>query len=279
MTKVVVCIASRGRKKLLGETIAKLESGMVLPDTRIAVALDSDDAEVADMDLLPNGTVHVSIAEREDSLGLKFNRCAGLIPAETYVLWADDMVMPISGWDKKIADAAAQFEDGYGVIYFGNLPGVFQPGIAVTQKFIDGMGFFNPPYFPYWWADTWIDEVARLTDRILQIDVPIELLQPVGGASRGVREIPFWAEFFDRTRPMRRSAAEKIITQSAEPTWRRIQLRQRMPGLEKLLEQRNSKLRDPTQAAQLEAHYSFDAPADERYHKLKQAAVKMLEAM
>ena len=274
---ISVVIASRGRPELLAQTIEKLQANAVLPDTVIAVALDDDDETMKGF--VPSRGVHVSVAAREDSIGSKYNRAAALCLADLYLLWADDMAIPTPEWDKKLQYAADQFTDGYGVLYFGKVDGVFQPGIAVTHKFMDAMGFFNPPWFYFWWADTWVDEVARLSDKILYVDVAVELLQPIKGNSRNVKEITFWAEFFDRTRPMRRLSAEKIIDQSKTPPWRTVQLRQRMPQLEQILAHRNSKLRDPAQAAQLEAHFAFDNENSERYERVKAAAVKMLEGV
>lgn len=274
---VSICIASRGRSELLvkcvQDTLAKAEC----VDTRIVVALDSDDPWDA-AEQLPEGVV-VSVAEREDSLGAKYNRCAAMHPASVYVLWSDDVKFVDKGWDTKLNQAEQSLPDSLGVIYFGSLPNVFQPGIAVTHRFMDAMGFFCTPYFPYWWHDTWIDEIGNLSGRIVHSDIKVAILQDLKGKSRGVRDVEFWAKFFDETRHMRVEVAEKILAESVDYEWRKEQLKHQMPNVIKFLEHRNSLLRDPLQAKRVEAHFSFDAPADERYLRIKAKAVEILSEL
>jgi hypothetical protein len=224
-----------------------------------------------------------SIAPREDSLGEKYNRiqskAATLSPTDLYVLWADDMTMPDKGWDARLAEAAEKLPDQCGIVLFGNIPGVLQPGIAMTQKFIDAQGFFNVPYFPYWWGETWPMEIATMSGRYVHADVHVEMLTEMKGKSRGVREITFWAEFFDRLRPSRIEVAKKIIASGSEPLLRKRELLSAIPSVAQSWEHSNSVLRDPVRAAELERHYSFDAPADERYMRLKAKAEKMMEEL
>lgn len=269
-----VCIPSRGRTELLEKSLAKYIDGSVLPDTILSVVLDEDDA--VNYHIPKSTMVHIKIMPRPDTLGAKWNAAASAHRAGVYVIGADDAAIVSPAWDQKLQQAADQFQGGVGVLFYGKIDGVAWPGIAVTQKYIDVVGRFCPEDFPVWFSDTEIDEIGRLSDRILYVDLQVELLQPLGSNSRGIRDVQFWAEYFDRTRPLRRLAAEKIIDQSNTPPWRTVQLRQRMPHLEQILAQRNSKLRDPAQAAQLEQFYGFDTEPNERYERVKAAAVKML---
>lgn len=273
---VSLCIASRGRPAMLADTIHLQLRHAVRADTRIVVALDRDDVLVEGAVLNFDHRVLSSVAAREDSLGAKYNRCAAQYRADVYALGSDDVVFPTPGWDQKLQDAAELFTDGLGLIYFGKIPGVFQPGIAITQRLIDAMGYFCVPYFPYWWHDTWPDEIGHMIGRIVHADVAVECRQGMQGTSRGVRDIAYWARFFDETRPLRRAIAERVIAQSDDAPWRKRQLRQRMPDMEQALAQRNAGLRDPARAQQLEAHYGFDAPEDERYRRIKANAEALL---
>lgn len=272
---ISVCIASRGRAALLRQTLTILCNGMALADTRIVVAVDTDDPN--SLIVPPEGFAPRfvwSIADREDSLGEKYNRAQRAVSADLYVLWADDMVMPDKGWDARLAEAAAH---QCGIVLFGKIPGVFQPGIAMTQKFIDAQGFFNVPYFPFWWGETWPMEIATMAGCATHAEVRVELLQETKGASRGVREILFWAELFDRLRPARVEVARRMI-QTYSPDEQALLLRI-LPHVEAHWLQSNSILRSPTDAERLEAHYSYDAPADERYLRLKAKAEDMLKEL
>lgn len=282
---VNLCIATRGRPGQLAATIQKTLEKAVLPHTRVVVAIDDDDADTVQaigQDVFRAFTkdhrAMYSLAPRENSLGAKYNRSALYYPADIYVLWADDQWIPTPEWDRKLEDAAALFPDGVGVIYFGNVPGVLQPGIAVTRKYVEKVGYFCPPYFPYWWHDTWIDELGRMIGRIVAVDIDITMSE-LKGQSRGVREILFWAELFDSMRQVRREIALKIIEESDDQPFRKIQLRQEMPGLEAALAHRNSILRDPARAAQLESHFSFDAEANARYLAIKAEAERIMAGL
>lgn len=272
--KVSVCIASRGRPALCRLTVTRLQTGAVLEGTRIVVALDSDDPE-RDNYGLPAGCT-VSVADREDSLGAKWNRAYRHADADLAVLWPDDAVMPDRGWDDLLAKAAATLPDQCGAVFFGDIPGVLQPGIAITRKFAEAMGFFAPEFFPFWWVDTWLLELATMSGRGVHADVRVSLLNDLKGASRGVREVRFWAEFFDRLRPARIATAERIINDGSETPERKALLLRQIKDWDERWTHSNSVLRDPMRAAELEKHYSFDAPSDERYARLKAKAEDIL---
>lgn len=280
--KVAVCIASRGRQELLTSTLVTLIGGMTLPDTEISIALDDDDPR--SRTIIPSAefvqrTVWSS-APREDSLGAKYNRAQQMQAADLYVLWPDDAVMPDKGWDAKLAEAAAKLLDQCGVVLFGHIPGILQPGIAMTQKFIDAQGFFNAPYFPFWFGgDTWPLEVATMSGRYVHADVHVELIGEVKGKSRGVREITFWAELFDRLRPSRIEVAKNIINSGPEPLLRKRELLSALLTVANSWLHSNSILRNPVRATELEKFYAFDNELDARYLRLKAKAEKMMEEL
>lgn len=278
---VALCLPSRGRPELLRACIHNAMKNSEVETTRIVVGLDTDDHDSLHLvELLKDQPkIQVSVCERENSLGEKYNRCAAMVPADVYVLWSDDVCFASKGWDTKIIEMACMYDDSIGAVYFGEIPGVFQPGIAVTDEFVKHMGFLSPPFFPFWWQDTWIDEISAMTGRILRADISVACSQGLQKQSRGVLEIDFWAKVFDDTRPMRIKAANSIIDAGHDKLWRKIQLRQNIPQVASALAQRNSILRDPFHARRLEKHYSFDAPADERYYRLKAAAENMMASL
>ena len=280
---ISLCIPTRGRPGLFREATLEILGNSELSETRVVLGIDTDDAEsiaaAGSEEIVRNKQIIVSTASREDSLGAKYNRVAAARPADIYVLWADDAVILTKGWDRTIEDAARLFPDGMGVIYFGEIPGILQTGIAVTHKFAQKMGFFCVPYFPFWWHDTWVDEIARMTDRIVNVNVAAKCLTELKGTSRGVREIAWWGNFFESTRPQRIQAANAIIEEGTDPPYRKLRLRQIMPDVVTFLSHRNSKCTNPVSAAELEKHYSFDAPADDRYLRVKQAAEGLLASI
>lgn len=271
--KVSVCIASRGRPDLCRQTVAKLLAGIVLPDTRIVVALDNDDPERDNYGL--SGCT-VSVADREDSLGAKWNRAYRHADGDVAVLWPDDTVMPDKGWDEALAKAAGTLPDQCGAVFFGDIPGVLQPGIAITRKFAEAMGFFAVEFFPAWFVDTWVLELATMSGRAARADVRVSLLTDLKGASRGIREVGFWARFFDALRPARVATAQRIINDGPETPERKALLLRQITDWNDRWTHSNSVLRDPVRAAELEKHYAFDSDPSERYMRLKAKAEDIL---
>lgn len=280
---ISVCIASRGRPKLLRQCVETLTAGMVLPDTVISVALDEDDdtteygVKLGDVD--PRRLI-VSIAPREDSLGAKYNRAQQNVRADLYVLWPDDSIMPNAGWDVALLRAMNALPNRTGAILFGHIEGVFQPGLALTQSFIDEMGFFCPPYFPTWWLETWPIECATMSGCYIRADIEVALLHHLKGNSTGELEIAWWAKFFDDTRPIRIKTAESLIRKNF-PQHDHARLLASIPDTATHWLTSNSGCRDPMRAKQFAAHYGLKdtPPFSERYLRLKEMASNVLEAL
>lgn len=273
---VCVCIASRGRPAQLRKTVTELYRTARCIDTQITVALDDDDPKLAEYG--PWGR-----APREISLGAKYNRAASYANAGTtlYVLGVDDAYMSSDGWDRALLQAAAKFEDGIGAVYFGERKNQFcqlPDGMALTKGFIDELGFFCPPFFPFWWHDTWIDEIARLTGRFVWSDVKWEKHgdSEVGShRTTRMREVGWWAQFFETTRPVRVDKALEMIDGLHYPEYYRAQLKQEMATTVNLLWQRAQLVRD--NAALFEGVFGAESEPDSGYVAIKAQAQALLD--
>lgn len=280
---VSLCVATRGRPDLLRASVAETCRGIEQPDTRIVLGVDMDDApSIAAADDIRErhgDRIVVSVAAREDSLGAKYNRCHMAQEADLYVVGCDDTSIVTKGWDWHLSAAANLFEDGIGTVYFGNnLPGVFQAGIAITSRQIAMQGYFMQPYTPFWWHDTWADEIGRMLDRVIGANVHMSALGPIG-ETRGAREIAFWAAFFDHMRADRIKTVNAIIDADdfREQAYRKHHLRSQIPAYAEAFLARNRNLRDPAEAAGWERRIGIDAPADERYLRLKAQAEAVMQ--
>ena len=280
---VCLCIASRDRPGELTRTITEAMKLATMPNTIAAVALDEDDKSSL---ILPDLYRAITdIAPREASLGAKYNRATKIAAGETdmVVLGVDDAYPSNPGWDQKLADAAAKFTDGVGVVFFGEKrahPYDLPDGIAVTRKWIEQVGFFCSPYFPFWWHDTWIDELAKLIGRYVWADVTWEKhgKSEVGGhKTTRMREVTWWARFFDATRQMRVDTALRMINASDDPPYLKAQLRQEMQWKCDILWQRNGRVRD--HGHQYERDYGATYEPDAGYDQIKAEAVAMMEKM
>lgn len=275
---VTVCIASRGRPHELSRAIGSALASAEYTSTSFAVALDDDD---------PSEYTSGFRAPRENSLGDKYNRAVSYAPEDTklYVLGVDDCYLSTPGWDKVLLDAAAKFQDGIGVVYFGGKSGEsFQlpDGMAVTKGWLDQVGFFCPSLFPFWWHDTWIDELARMTGRYVWANVEWNKFghtEKTGAhKTTRMREVSWWARFFDSTRQLRVDKALEVIGGLDYPEWHRAQLKQEMQATANMLWRRNGILRD--RGHEFEKNYGAEtAPPDAGYQQIKTEAYAMLAQM
>lgn len=267
---LVVSLATRGRPKLLEESVRVLLDKATRSDTRIVVSLDTDDWGSLDaLRGLDDQRVIRSVEMRPDTIAAKWNRALAF-PANVYLAWADDVIVTTHGFDQRIVDAAARFPDGIGVVY-GPLINASFPGIqAPTRGLINQLGYMYPEKFPYWFVDHWIDDIARLIGRISYADV--DLLEKRPGTLE-FREPAFWATYFDAHRLTRRNIARSIIAKLDDPEWRKECL---LAG-HQLVEYRSKWINDNVRAIApaSEAHMGAGA-ADERYLRLKRAALKEL---
>lgn len=273
--KLAINLATRGRPALLKDTLERTLANMRQESTRLLVSIDDDDVTtLTRFRELPNDDrVRYSILPREDSLGAKYNRILGT-PADVYLAMVDYAPHITPDFDTKILDAAASFPDGIGVVY-NRLANLSFPEInAVTTKLAQKMGFFYPPHFPYWFIDHWLDDIARMIDRIAYANVKIDTTKRPGTMDR--REPAFWATFFDATSAIRRKTAFDIIGSKdfQEPAWRKKLLLRNAP----LIDQRSIMVNNNVRG--IAAEWGKAAPpeaVDDRYKRVKAAAITMLK--
>jgi len=274
---VSYCIAARGHPDWLQRSAALTWALSRRDDTRIVIALDDDDgATIAAAEVLKRHAgdkVVLSIAPREDTLGAKYNRAAAAHAADLYVIGCDDTAVVTEGWDELLDAAWRRQADGIAAVYFGDLYNVFQAGQALSHALVEEIGYFVPPHFPTWWHDRWINEIATLIDRVERAPVELKALGPIG-ATRGLRDVTWWATFYDVTRVLRREAAERIVRSAnfAATPERRAALLEAMACHCLQFYSDCAHFRDPATAARFEQTMGYDAPDDARYRRAKAAS-------
>lgn len=266
---LALCIASRGRPESLLKVITAMDDRAVLPSTQIIVALDDDDPTRPHFAPLTDHELIWSVGPREDSLGAKYNRCRSLTQADVCMFFCDDGEIVNEGWDSVVASYAQMFPDGVGMVEAGNGAGDLPCSIAVTRGMSDRLGYFMPPYFPTWFHETWMNEIGLMTGRLIRIS-DLEYSEYSGRKTQSLKDVSFWAEFFDETRPMREKQAEELA-QRLEAPFRLHQIRQMIPEYRKYFAQRNSILRGD-QAARIEASFTLNDLDEDRHLRLKKKA-------
>jgi hypothetical protein len=267
-----ILLTTRNRPELLRWTVETTAPNIREPDTRLIIAVDEDDTpetKATALELQDYGCVEVSIMPREDTLGAKVNRVLTIAPADVYLHMADYRPHLTPGFDTKILEAASLFPDNIGVVY-SHMANLSFPEIsAVTSGLVKHMGYLYPPYFPYWFVDHWLDDIARLIGRIAVADVETDGTRRPGTGDR--RDVAWWATFFDAGVLHRRQMAHAIINSDEfqEPEWRKQILRTHHP----LIEERSKMINDSARTTR----WQFSPEAvDERYRRAKSAAQALL---
>ncbi len=268
-----ILLTARSRPELLRWTVETTLQNIREHDTKLIIAVDADDTPetiaAAEELELRSSCIQASILPREDTLGAKVNRVLRVAPADVYLHMVDYRPHLTPGFDTKILEAASLFPDGIGVVY-SHMANLSFPEInAVTAGLVQRMGYFYPPYFPYWFVDHWLDDIARLIGRIAVADVKTDGSRRPGTGDR--RDTAWWATFYDAGVIHRRKMAHAIINSAdfQEPEWRKKLLLSHHP----LIEERSKMINDSARTTRWQI--PPEAP-DDRYRRAKSAAQALL---
>jgi hypothetical protein len=280
--KLVISMATRGRPDRLIDTIQRSYANWSHPETVMQVQLDDDDPTLEQTCGLLNGLPCVrdsrvvpNVRPRESTIADKWNRALD-IPADVYLVAADDDPYVCAGYDTLILEAAKRFPDQIGIVY-GHLANLsFSGAVAPTRKFCELMGgVIFPPLFPYWFVDHWTDDVARIVGRLSFANIRTDQSKP--GVTQEMREPGWWATFFDAAYLMRRKQAHDIMDhedfRAFTPEWQINLLKTHHPLIEVRSRMINSGVR--AQDKQL-SQWAGNLKPDERYSRVKQRAIALI---
>lgn len=270
-------VGTRGRPQELIASVAATMKCVTRNDTRVLVCVDSDDDSTIDaLHKLPVGVI-VSIKHREDSRGEKCGRALTEAPGSIYMVGHDCNPILTPGFDELIVEAAKLFPDNIGVVNTEMANASFPTAQAITAGLVAKLGYIYNPDYPYWFIDHEIDDYARLLGRNPFVDIHIEQRRPT--TTLRLRELAFWAGYFDCHLFHRRATAHAIIDGEdfIAPQWLKGILKSAHPPVEARSLWINAGVRHG--AAGIEASRGDQGPPDEGYLRLKAKALQKLRAM
>jgi hypothetical protein len=273
--KLLISLSTRNRPQKLLETIRISMANWTHPNTTLTIHADADDyatlGMVTDTKLDPR--IKVNVQKREDTIAAKWNRSMSE-PADVYAIAADDDPVITPGYDTKILEAAKLFPDGIGMVY-GHMSNVsFSSIMCPTRRWVEVLGYIVPEYFPYWFCDHWIDDIGRMTNRIVHADIRSD--QRAVGTTQEMREPAWWGTWFDAAKLIRRADADKLIAALDETEMTKARLRTLYMRVEHYSKWVNDNVRQNSRGWELTLTQSSN---DERYRRVRDAAVALMPKM
>jgi hypothetical protein len=168
-------------------------------------------AALSVLDALASGKNDIEFLHSDElrpSLGAIWNAIADEAkPSEIYALVTDRSVCITPHWDLHIADVYSK--DDERVVWWNTNIGPVIP--IVPRKWLAAAGQLYTDYFPFWFDDTWLQELSALVHGLpiygIQAACFIAKKNPM---TKRMRDLRFWMDFFIAKRPERIAHAEKI---------------------------------------------------------------------
>lgn len=206
--RIAILTVTRGRPEPLRRMLAAMDATVADP-TRIEhwLLIDEDDAsmrplvEAGEFRALTRYAQHWLVRPRPHKLADAWNAAweAARGRAGIYIGFTDDYEMRTPGWDDQVRQALGAFADGIALAF---LPDPSNAGRTVTiicglAPLFEQLGYFVVPYFPFWFMDAWIDDIASTLMRrvTVAVDMGAQSADPRGKAS-GLRNLPFWFDVY-----------------------------------------------------------------------------------
>lgn len=280
---ISVLIPERGRPEMLWRLIhSLLETAQGDNRIEILVAIDDDDPawegsnDEINSPARADPRVFYTIGPRPKTLGEKLNLLAARATGDAMWFIANDYIMLTEGWPRIIREAVAALPNGIGVPFpIDSLHPDHASFPIISRKMYEAINMFAPPWFPYWYVDTWWDEVGIMLG--VRPQIAVEVSAPEGrGKPQGLRDVTFWATFFDRLRPFRVRDARGFAWRAWGKDSQKVrQMEDMIPSREAFCAARNGHLMTREFADVWEGHRD-NTPTPE-YAKVKAYAAAMMD--
>jgi len=216
--QISILVPTRERVQKLAFFLSSLERTIAKMDlTDVWIYVDEDDQETLSF-LNTNlakcfsfsvnaivGPRTISQAEMVHALWQESTSNAGIFISAT-----DDSQYISKNWDDKLRAIFNMYPDRLALVYPED---PVTPGLAtipiLSAEWLNLTGRFFTEYFPFWFEDVWLDEVAQMIGRKVKAPMAVE---PQGGKGTTPRmhNLPFWQFFFLNTADERLDMASAL---------------------------------------------------------------------
>lgn len=243
----------------------------------VVIGVDEDDPTPFTAEMIPEGAnAKIVLRPRHETLGAVFNTLASNSRGQWLMAMGDDYVIDTPDWPQIVLNCGKQLPRNAGVMYCRDPlhPG-FPTIFCISRDQYAKLGYFVPPFFPYWFIDTWWDELAELTG--IKMEMHIDVSCPDGrGKTQGLRDFPLWLQVFNVTRPMRVKDAIAILDMCGEKNYI-DQVMQSLPQRQQVCANRVAHLGSPQFLAEVGSR--AEGEPSERYLAAKKRGEELIEKM
>ncbi|MBL7145177.1 MAG: glycosyltransferase, partial [Phycisphaerae bacterium] len=130
-----------------------------------------------------------------------------------YMTFVDDYILTSNNWDGAIRDTFNRYSDG---IVLGYIPdphsGPEQVTITIlSAQWTNVTGKIFTEFFPFWYDDTWLDQVSQMVQRKTKIEIGTEAIGGNIGKTPRLKNLPFWNRFFNNLMDKRLEDANLLL--------------------------------------------------------------------
>lgn len=278
--KLGIILPSRNRPAGLKRMVASLLDNAAKPDrVTIYAGLDADDPTLPETESVANverviRAPETTVAKMIDNLSFQAEQTC-----DATLRMDDDFICETRGWDDN-----AECMTGLGLWRLDDPthPGGFMSFVCMSSEMAgwlrQAQGFVHAPWFPFWFTDTWLNEIGDMA--CMKGPLDIRVTQPDGrGVTHGLRDIKFWTQFFDGFRLSRAMVAKALICDGYPDGVLKLSALTNLQTRMKLCEMATEKLKTPEfiEAFEKKAE-GATGTASERYLKAKAEAEAMIRA-
>ena len=216
-----ILMLTRGRPEKVVQALSSLDKLAGNRD-KIELWVYVDDDDIRTLDFIASEwdknigiQVNWHVSSRPITHGAAFTELWSVSSnAGIYMVFCDDYLVNTDNWDAAVREIFRNIPGDRIAVGYLSDPLMPKGGITFmveTAEWINQVGYFVVPYFPYWYGDTWLQQIAEMVDRKYAIPVNVWPLEGVKGKTNRLWDLPFWDHFFNILLAERVETAKGII--------------------------------------------------------------------
>lgn len=215
--RLAILVPTRARPESLTRLAENLLQTLARPEW-VSLWLYADEGDEASRRFVADWPSDSPLAVRgvfepdRPTQGQRYNRLRACLPErpELYLIGSDKMIFRTQGWDEVVRRAYRAVPDRLMMAFpkdsinhgqFGAFP-------ILSEAWAEATGKLTTGHFPFWYDDTWLNEVAKMAGRWRALPIELEM---ASGSTQRMFHLRFWEHFFQATLGARLDEAKALL--------------------------------------------------------------------